>query len=122
MATLEETFGPVIYSYTRAQAIEDGVLIDLSEYKDATRVFKYPVAFTSDLWDEIVRGQGKKERVRNGRIWDVCYMSTVFKRDLSESRREFKVIVGRRTLVLWADCGPGDDGEPVMTIGFPSDF
>lgn len=122
MATMEETFGPVIYGYSRAQAIEDGVLIDLSEHQDATRVFKYPVAFTSDLWDEIVRGQGKQERVRNGRIWDVCYMSTALGSDISPSRREFKVKVGARLLVLWADCGPGDDGAPVMTLGFPSDF
>lgn len=25
------TFGPVVFSYTRAQAIEDGVLVDVSE-------------------------------------------------------------------------------------------
>ena len=122
MATLEETFGPVISSYTRSQAIEDGVLVDLSEHEDARKVFKYPVAFTRPLWDEIERGQGQRDRTRNARIWDVCYMSTAYKRDLSESRRVFKVKVGRRVLVLWADCGPGDDAEPVVTIGFPSDF
>ncbi len=122
MTTLTEIFGEPISVYTRAQAIEDGVLVDLSDHADVRKVFKYPVAFTSDLWDEIVRGQGQRERTRNARIWDVCYMSTAFKRDLSESRRVFKVKVGRRVLVLWADCGPGDDAEPVITIGFPSDF
>ena len=28
----------------------------------------------------------------------------------------------RRTLSLWVVVGPGDDGEPVITIGFPEDF
>jgi len=27
----EDVFGPVIYAYTRAQAIEDGVLVDVSK-------------------------------------------------------------------------------------------
>jgi len=28
---MEDTFGPVIFSYSRAQAIEDGVLVDVTE-------------------------------------------------------------------------------------------
>ena len=84
--------------------------------------FVQPPAVAQMMYDETVRGQGQRERTRNARIWDVCYMSAAYKRDLSESRRVFKVKVGRRVLVLWADCGPGDDADPVITIGFPSDF
>src|SRR6185437_8267129 len=46
-------FGEVIYSYTRAQAIADGVLVDVSETaKEAG--FKYPVALTRMVFDAYV--------------------------------------------------------------------
>jgi hypothetical protein len=31
-ATIEDIFGPIISSYSRAEAIEDGVLIDLTKF------------------------------------------------------------------------------------------
>ena len=44
-------FGEIICSYTRAQAIKDGVLIDVSEAaKEAG--FKIPVAMTDTVWDQ----------------------------------------------------------------------
>ena len=38
----------VIYSYTRAQAIEDGVLVDVTEQAKATG-FKLPTVVTDNL-------------------------------------------------------------------------
>ena len=46
----QELFGPVISSYSRAQAIEDGVLIDITEQARQQR-FVFPMAMTSALWD-----------------------------------------------------------------------
>jgi len=44
-----ENFG-LISSYTRAQAIEDGALVDVSDMaKEAG--FKYPVFITANLWE-----------------------------------------------------------------------
>jgi len=117
--SLTDYFGPVISSYSRAQAIEDGVLADVSE-TEAAKLFKHPVAITSDLWDVLVKGKGAESKVWNARLWDVCYMARHGKIDGPDSW--FKVIVGNRTLELRANCGPGDDGAPVMTIGFPGDF
>ncbi len=49
----ESFFGKVISTYTRAQAIEDGVLIDPgSMAKEAG--FKWPVALTADAWADCV--------------------------------------------------------------------
>lgn len=42
---LEELFGPVIYSYTTEQAVEDGVLVH------AGSVGQHQVYFTRTLWD-----------------------------------------------------------------------
>ncbi len=52
---------PVIFTYTRAQAIEDGVLVDLSEWAKETG-FKIPVACTSEVWHSyITPPQGARE-------------------------------------------------------------
>jgi hypothetical protein len=121
MTDLREIFGEVISVYTRAQAIEDGVLIDVSSHEDAKRTFKIPVALTCDLYAEMRRGQGKDDRTFAGRLWDVLYMSRFGRAD-GPSDRYYKVIVGRRTLRLRLNIGPGDNAEPVVTVGFPRDF
>ena len=51
--TMHEVFGEVIYSYTRAQAIEDGVLIDVTRMAQEAG-FKYPVAITASVWHEYI--------------------------------------------------------------------
>ena len=43
-------FGPVIFAYTRAQAIEDGILVDVSETAREAG-FRIPVAITRTVWD-----------------------------------------------------------------------
>ena len=50
---LTEFFGEVISTYSRAQAIEDGVLVDAGEM--ATEVgFRIPVALTAAAWSDCV--------------------------------------------------------------------
>ena len=46
----ENPFGETIYSYSRAQAIEDGVLVDLSQVDSVRQHWKYPFACTSAVW------------------------------------------------------------------------
>lgn len=46
---MDDFFGGVIHSYSRAQAIEDGVLVDVSSMaKEAG--FIWPVAVTAAVW------------------------------------------------------------------------
>ena len=47
---MTEYFGEPISIYTRAQAIEDGVLVDVSESAREAG-FKFPVAVTRTVWD-----------------------------------------------------------------------
>ena len=61
----------IIFSYTRADAIADGVLKDVSEL--ATEAgFRYSVALTQGVWAECVAvhedDEGQDEQ---GRIWDI---------------------------------------------------
>ena len=59
----EELFGPVIHSYTRAQAFADGVLVDVTNATDASgrklSPFKFPVAFTRAAYAATIEVGGK---------------------------------------------------------------
>ena len=46
-------FGPVLSVYTRAQAIEDGILVDVSDTAREAG-FKIPVAVTRSVWNRLV--------------------------------------------------------------------
>jgi len=120
---------PVIFSYSRARAIEDGVLVDLTEWSRETG-FKVPVACTAAVWNgyvvppENTRSLGQCER---GRGHDLLWMLfRAIRGDADADRLLFEVIFlmspGRhRTVTLKAICGPGDDGEPVITVMMPDE-
>ena len=120
---------PVIFSYTRAQAIEDGVLVDLTEWAKETG-FKIPVACTSTVWHGcIVPADGTQElgQSERGRAHDLLWMLFCAIRGSKGAKREcmsFRVIflqAPRRheEVTLKAHCGPGDEGEAVLTIMLP---
>lgn len=79
-ATLREVFGEPISSYTRAQAIADGVLIDVSTTAREAGIV-WPVALTSAAWADCVewtdadeKRKGYSGQSESGRLWDVCWM------------------------------------------------
>lgn len=113
----------VISIYTRAQAIEDGVLVDVSELARVAG-FKYPVAVTQGVWSECVRvaEEDKCTQDENGRLWDILnvLLFTIKGKKDNGDEVKFKVRVwknkGQEDVELWSKCGPGDDAEPVITI------
>lgn len=119
----------VIYSYSRAQAIEDGVLVDLSEkFGDLVREhYKVPVAVTASVWEIITKAVNNPRWMNDfdGVIHDILWMSRVYFRPLSESGRIFRVKIrgaGRKSLFDFKlVVGPGDEGEPVATISLPNE-
>ena len=124
----DPVFGKVIYSYTRKQAIEDGVLVDLMQPETVGLVreagFKFPVAMTAGAFAatvaEIEKPLPEGQDIQ-GRLWDVLWMlACAIKSAGSTDRVKFRVSVwnGRRRdkVKLWSLCGPGDDGAPVVTI------
>ena len=120
----------IIYTYSRAQALEDGELVDFSEWASAksgfSGGFKIPVAVTSSLFETIKNiPEGSGQDIR-GRAHDVLFMASLAAKRSTDSRLAFRVIMteGNRdkVLELIMDIGPGDEGEPVVTIGFPEDF
>ena len=119
----------VVFSYTRKQAIEDGVLVDVSEMARECG-FKYPAAVTARVWAEVIATDAKAEAVgqsESGRLWDVLWMLRVAIAR-SQGHRDtifYELIVSdgrkQRTVRLKSVCGPGDDGSPVLTIMAPDE-
>ena len=126
----DDIFGEVIFSYSRQQAIEDGVLIDVSNLaKEAG--FKYPVAVTARVWHWIEPPADAVGQDATGRLWDLLHVLRMeikkgtIRKDHPIDRVDFKVIFDQgaeKPLVdFYALCGPGDNAEPVITIMMPDE-
>ena len=91
-SSVEETFGPVIYSYSRAQAIEDGVLVDLTaNFPNDTRLYRWPVACTSTVWNLIEKASQKIPGGPDPWVWDLCWMSIKAKTKVFSDREHLFV-------------------------------
>jgi hypothetical protein len=123
-STAESVFGPVISSYSRAEAIEDGVLVDVSD--DARHAgIRHPVALTAAVYDRCVASSDAS--VREQRLWHLLWVlvRAVF-RKWNGSSVELDTAFGDENnefehVKLVATCGPGDSMEPVVTVMFPGE-
>jgi hypothetical protein len=122
---------PVISSYTRSQAIADGVLVDVTEMA-AEAGFKLAVALTRDAWSTAVEWDDTHGGFQDetGRLWDVVWMAGLAaRRHRGGDRVAFDVLrvpnrpgaIAAQSVELVVCVGPGDHGEPVVTIMLPSD-
>lgn len=131
MSELADLFGPPIHVYTRAQAIADDVLHDVTT--DAAEAgFRVPVALTAAAWGDVVEWNtdNRAHQDERGRLWDVLTMARFYaQRDRAADRVPFRVLrvpnTPQATRPRYADLvlhiGPGDHGEPVLTIMLPGE-
>ncbi len=118
----------IIHSYSRKEAIADGVLVDVTEAARQSG-FRIPVALTSAVWGKYVAiPNGVTGQDESGRLWDVLWMLYVAIRGTRNATRDIRYRLhvrndsGRLRLVeLKALCGPGDDGEPCITVMLPNE-
>ena len=121
----------LIHAYTRRQAIEDGVLVDVSDTAREA-AFRIPVAVTSAVWAEYVEvPPGVAGQDERGRLWDVLWMLLVAIRvngggGGAEIRYRLHVRNDNRDgepplVELKAVCGPDDDGAPCVTVMLPGE-
>lgn len=120
----------LIYSYSRAQAISDEILIDVTaQAKEAG--FKIHTVVTDNLFHSYIvppaglEGEGQSIE---GRLHDVFFVllaaiqSSKGATDYAEIDVLFVMAPGRQERVkVIAVVGPGDEGEPVLTIMLPGD-
>jgi hypothetical protein len=113
----------VIHTYSREQAIADGVLVDVTTTaKEAG--FKFPVALTSAVRARLEPSEHDATRGQSfeGRLWDVLMVLRYCAGNVDTDIVTFEVIVAendeQHTVHLKAHIGPGDNAEPVVTIMF----
>ena len=118
---METIFGEmeVISTYTRAQAIEDGMLHDVSEMAREAG-FVFPVAVTAAVLSLVNNIPPSLQGIADyqGRMWDVLYVAKCRAR---QGGRQINYVItmphGRKKNVyLKAVIGPGDTAAPVITI------
>ena len=117
------TEADVISAYTRADAIADGALVDVTKTAQEAG-FVWPVAITQGLWATINDiPKSKSYQDVQGRLWDVLYMAFLAARGRpDDAQLNYRVIMhhGRKTYItLKMVSGPGDQAEPVITIMLP---
>lgn len=124
---------PVIHTYSRKQAIEDGVLVDLTEQAQ-THGFKIPVACTEAVFASVVewtdadearfKGQGQSQAGRLNDLLSMAWMCALANRQLGTDTAFFPMLrIDRssnskkpRRIDLQIHVGPGDTVDPVLTI------
>jgi hypothetical protein len=121
----------LISSYTRAEALADGVLVDVTEAAREAG-FLLPVALTRAAWDLCVAMSPAAERACNderGRLHDVLWMlrwAIARSRGSGGSEIRFELLcvtdsVRPSLVILRSIVGPGDDGQPVVTVMLPGE-
>lgn len=123
MSDSNNPFGPVVFSYSRAQAIADGVLVDLTERSEAVRrTWRHHMACTDSVWAIVERAAQRGYDVE-GILADVSMMASVSARvgGADADTVRFRVSVAGETHAMKLHVGPGDTQEPVLTLMLPNE-
>lgn len=119
-------WGESIHTYTRSQAIADGLLVDVSELA-AEAGFRLPVALTRGVYTDCVKWSDERRQTfqsETGRLWDVLFLAALSARRGRGDRLTFRVnrvprngvAIRPEEVILQMRIGPGDMGEPVITV------
>ncbi len=113
----------LIFVYTRKQAIEEEVLIDITDTAKEARL-RFPTAITATAWSEYVTvPYGVTGQDEDGRLWDIVWMIRVAiaRQRVDGPEILFELLVKNeesrppQPVTLKAITGPGDDPAPVIT-------
>jgi hypothetical protein len=124
-------FGPVVYSYSRAQAVADGVQVEVTKTAQEAGI-RFPVFLTRTVFDAYVAVPpdvtGQDEA---GRLWDVVWMTRfgILRAKPGADRIPVALYVRNadnrpsRLVKLIAQCGPLDidDPQPAITVMMPDE-
>lgn len=122
----------IISVYTRAEAIADGVLVDVTATA-AEAGYLLPVAVTRAAWEDAVAWEESNTAYQDvsGRLWDVLWMArpAAARTGYGMTRIAFEVLRVPNTpeavepvlTTLHVHIGPGDGGEAVLTVLRPDE-
>ncbi len=111
----------VIHAYSRAEAIEDGVLIDVSKQASEVGITLH-TAVTPGVWAELIgnprwEGWGTEDERLKRLLSDACSELEKRERDIvSFSIRMTDMGAILKEIEIRAQRGPGDNLEPALTV------
>ncbi|MGZ3773022.1 MAG: DUF6573 family protein [Pseudobdellovibrionaceae bacterium] len=124
----------VVSTYTRQNALEDGLLISVEENILKEAGFKLPLALTSAVFEKLNPTQKETQwgQEYEGRLWDLLNLA---KNEMVKNRgtdtARFSVIIARETAKgdrlkhvteqFKIICHGGDNREPVLTVSLPNE-
>lgn len=135
-------FGSVIHSYSRAEAIDDGVLVDMTNYTPEGQSiallteagFCVPLAVTRSVYDRLITLPDDYIGIQDvtGRFWDIL---TCLREAIKSNPDNVEILFGAYStrvnnngsdgklelVKLKAVIGSGDTPEPVLTVMFPEE-
>jgi len=115
-------YDDIIFSYTAEQAMEDGILVDVTEMGHEAGFSKnFKVRVTRSVYDICTPPKSNKYESFDGRMWDVLWMAmNAVKRNRDDNFCKFVVRIGRKNISLFAvlDTTSG----PAIHIMFPEDY
>ena len=122
----------IIFAYNRADAVSDGIMVELPDQMVSEAGIKVKVAVTRAVWDDYLSPSFLDDlpgQSVEGRTWDLLWMfGCAARRSRHASMIQFRVLfvtmkesgsIVTEDVLLKAVCGPGDEGEPVITIMLP---
>ncbi len=125
-----EPFGPVIYLYSRAQAVADGMQVEVTKIAQEAGI-RFPVFLTRTAYDAYVAvPPGVSCQDEAGRLWDILTMTrfAIIRARPGCDRLPVALYVRNdnrapRLVRLTAACGPLDidDPQPAITIMLPDE-
>jgi hypothetical protein len=119
----------LIHRYTRADALRDGTLIDVSNRAREAGI-RCPVALTAAVFARCVAvPPGVTGQDEGGRLWDLLWLLLVaIRQSAGGTELRFAVHVRQDNqermpplVHLKALCGPDDQGEAVITVLLPEE-
>ena len=123
-------FGPVVYSYTRAQAVADGVQVEVTKVAQEAGI-KHPMFLTRAVFDAYVAvPPNVTAQDEAGRLWDIVWMTrfAIIRARPGVDRVPVALYVrndnrAAKLIKLIATCGPLDidDPQPAITVMMPDE-
>lgn len=136
---MDSWFGPVVYAYTRAQALEDGQQVAIPAATSQEAGFKVPIFLTRTVWYQYVAvpgdvcgqagGNEPHEPIacqdEAGRLWDVLWMLKCQLTSGAVCRYSLRVRTAHGVRRVWLKAVIGaldlDDPQPAITIMLPDE-
>ena len=115
----------LIASYTRADAIADGQLIEIDKAVLAEAGICLPAVLSAPLLAALEPSSEEEKRGQSfqGRLWDLLMVFRALAKSSEVNRLDFTFVIateeGFSQQQVVAVCGPDDEGNPCLTFMTP---